>query len=125
MSWVQLTIQEMTNGPNSYVVTATILATVGIDQELFVFATTDDQYSHVAVFADLQRYPAGKAAAESNGSLFYRASTVTREFLVMSTAHEFSDHVKARIAQVNREWGSTEGITFGGTETIVYDSETT
>lgn len=122
MSWIQVTQEQIITG-DIYTLKINIVNSNGIDQELFLFSTTDDKFQHVAKVEDLHIYPRTKADALSQGTLFYRKKEMEVNFYSKETAANASGYTQTRLKQLVLDWTGTEAIVFGGIETFVYDSQ--
>lgn len=104
MITIELTqIQSVEPGPIFRSDTA-VTSTVGIDQEIFVFQTADDVFSHVASVWDMDNIPATKASAITAGSDTYRETQVVRDFAGIDDAQNFSDYARARTQSLATEY---------------------
>lgn len=113
-------IQSVETGPK-YRSDTTVTASTGIAQELFVFQTADDEFTHVASVWDVDNIPATKATAISLGSDYYRENQVVRDFLGVEDATEFSNYARARLQLVVNEYDLVSAG-FEGTELYTIDS---
>jgi hypothetical protein len=96
-----------------------VIASEGIPLALFVFATDDESFSHVASTHDLETYPASRTEA-INGSLdYYRLAQVTREFDNITDAQEFALHVRSRLQFLSNDYPAVKDA-FAGTATYTY-----
>jgi hypothetical protein len=127
MSWIQVhQTQTIEAAPPPtgvhFRLAVAVVSSHGIEPELFVFGVNEDDYSHVAGIDDLRVYPGNRAEAVAQDLLFYRRSSMEMKFHTQPRAAQASEGIQARLAQVNREWGSLGVVPFGGVETFVYDS---
>lgn len=97
----------------------TIVASEGIPLALFVFAVSDDSFSHVATTRDLEVYPASRAEAIAEGASFYRLATVAREYDTITDAQAFALSVRSRLQYLSQDYPATQDA-FVGTETYTY-----
>ena len=111
MITIELTqIQSVEPGP-AYRSDTAVTSTVGIDQEIFVFQTADDVFSHVASVWDMDNIPATKADALTAGSDTYREIQVVRDFAGIDDAQNFSDYTRARTQLLATEYNElSEGF---------------
>ena len=128
MSWIQVnqtqTVEDApAPGTIQYRLDVNVVASYGIDRELFVRSTDDDAYSHVATIGDLRGYPNNKATAQARNLDFYRATAAELIFTSQAVAAVASAQIQGRLMHVNRDWGALGGAPFGGVETFVYDSD--
>ena len=93
-----------------------ISASEGIPLALFVFAVSDDSYSHVASTHDLETYPTSRAEAVNESVDYYRLSQVTREFDSIADAQAFALHVRSRLQFLSNDYPAVKDA-FEGSET--------
>ena len=127
MSWIQVNQTQLVEAaapPASiqYRLIIEITNANEIEPELFVFNVSDDAYSHVAAFRDLQIYPNSKAKAQAEDALFYRSTKIQLIFTDQERAYNAATGIQARLKRANADWGSSKTTPFGGVETFVYDS---
>jgi len=128
MAWIQVTQHQMVEpapppATTQYRLRVAVDAAQGIEPQLFVVATTDDLFSHVATVADLSAYPPDKATAQARESLFYRVAAIDLLLTTQTMAVAASDQTQARLSRVVRDWGAVSEQPFGGVATFVYDSD--
>lgn len=128
MSWIQVTssqtvVPAATSNDIRYRVAITVDAAQGIEKELFVYSLTDQAYSHPARYNDLILYPPEAATALANDLLFYRQASVELLFTTEAAAANALRNLLATLSSTNRTWGRAGAAPFGGSETVVYDSE--
>lgn len=102
-----------------YRVDTEVLRAQNIDQNIFVFETVTDAFSHVAVTYDMQTYPDTKAQAEADGVSYYRSNRAIRDFDNESTAVNAAAHMRQRIQGLAREYQTTNDE-FLGSSTYTY-----
>lgn len=127
MSWISVTqnqIVTLATLPDltSYTVEIEVTQAEGIPAELFVFDTSSDEFSSVALVGDLQSWPATKESAIQLGLDFYRSATLQRIFLDKEKAAAFSADVQRRLNLVNWDWSGDQSVQFGGQHIFVYAS---
>jgi hypothetical protein len=128
MSWIQVTssqtlIPGATSTQTRYRVAVQVDLAQGIEKELFVYRLTDQGYSHVARYEDLNLYPADAATAQANDLLFYRRADVELSFSTEAAASSALRELLAALSGTNKVWGRAAAAPFGGVQTVVYDSE--
>ena len=95
-------------------VTDVVTSTVSIPEELFVYRTNDDTFSHLAAIADILAYPSVKTA----GHDFYRTDTCTRVSATFTAADEFATLVRGHFRRIVKEWDAAQVFVGTTTETI-------
>lgn len=105
-----------------YRLDVSVVASYGIERELFVFDVTEDKYQHVATVGDMRLYPSNRATALANDVMFYRSNTMSYVTTNQIKAANAAQAIQGRLKLVNAEWGALDTTTFGGVETFVYDS---
>lgn len=96
-----------------------IIASEGIPLALFVFAVSDDSFSHVATTRDIEAYPASKAEAITAGVDYYRQATASREYDTITSAQAFALQVRTRLQYLSNDYPAAKDA-FVGTNTYVY-----
>jgi hypothetical protein len=128
MSWFTLQLDQTldtTTDPSKvlYRLSFTVVASQGIDRELFVANVSNDQISYVAKFRDLLVYSTNKAEAVAAGASFYRVNVYSLAYTSLQEAEDASLAIQATMQAVNREWGQgNPGQEFGGRSVSTYDS---
>lgn len=128
MSWIQVTSSQAvvpgaTASQTRYRVVVQVDLAQGIERELFVYRLTDQEYSHVARYADLNLYPPSAAEAQAQETLFYRQATAELLFSTEAAASSALRSILATLSNTNKTWGAAVAAPFGGVQTVVYDSE--
>ncbi len=95
-------------------VTTTVTGTEGIPEELFVFRTNDDTFSHLASISDIMAYPSVKTA----GHDYYRTGTCTRVFSTITHASEFAEIVRGHFRKISKDWDAAQVFVGTTTETV-------
>jgi hypothetical protein len=122
---VSITLQQVNSTYNDednqpvYKSANEVTGTEGIPLALFVFAVSDDSFSHVASTHDLEAYPASAVEAVNDGVDFYRLSQVTREFDNIADAQAFALHVRSRLQFLSNDYPATKDA-FVGTAVYTY-----
>ena len=107
-----------TDGP--FIVTDTVIGSLNIQQEVFVFEVDTDEYNHVATAADMQLYPNSKAAAVTANLGYYRAATVTASFPSTLQANAFADVLEERLKLLCVDYDTLlTNYTASVTETVI------
>ncbi len=86
--------------PAQYSVQATITSTTNVDQSLFVYRYSDQEFDHVATTLDVLTYPTSLNPSYP----FYRQTTVTRLNASPAAAVDFAQTVKSRLTSLAREY---------------------
>ena len=96
-----------------------VIASEGIPLALFVFAVSDDSFSHVAATRDIEAYPNNRNDAVNDGLDYYRQAMVTREFDNITDAQAFALHVRSRLQFLSNDYPAVKD-SFEGSETYTY-----
>lgn len=128
MAWIVVSQSETTLARTppevtEYVVEITVTDAGAIPRELFVYDTSTEEFSSVALVRDIESWPASKEAAIAAELDFYRDTKVRRSFSVKETAATFAADVRRRLEAVNRDYAGQAGVVFGGQQIFVYSTE--
>lgn len=107
---VELDISPVTQANGGYTSVLTVLSTVCLPTELFVFQRKPstpvgayDEFSHVASPSDIEEYPAGQAASHTP---FYRLDAVTLVFreleLLRQSLRDLKQDISALVETTNQ-----------------------
>lgn len=108
-------IQSTIAGPPAqYQVQATCTGSVNIDQSVFVYRRSDDQYDHIATVVDVATYP-----TSTNPSFaYYRLNTVTKATTNSAEAVDFAATIKSRLTSLAKEYDLVAATFVPGTYPI-------
>ena len=93
---ITYTVDRSIPTPGVYRVAATVNEATALAEEVFVFATSTDEYSHVAGMFDVLNYPVDVGGDDP----FYRKTSVIRDFNHVVTANEFVNHIHGRLEKL-------------------------
>ncbi len=86
---ITYTVERSIPEPGVYRVQVTVNDATAMAEKIFVFATSTDEFSHVAKMFDILSYPEDVGGDDP----FYRKNEVIRDFSYVVTANEFVQHV--------------------------------
>lgn len=72
-------------------------ASAGIQKEVFVFQTIDDEFSRVATVDDMMLLPNSKAQAVLDGKDYYRGDHFVKDYESLQTANNVATAIVGRI----------------------------
>jgi hypothetical protein len=127
MSWIVVnqreTIVAQQGSLTEYTVYTEVSDANGIPTELFVFDTSSDAFSSVALLWDIESWPPSKDEAVQKQLDFYRGNSCERTFTNKEKAAAFAADLQRRLQAVRIDWDGNEAVAFGGEQTFLYSSE--
>jgi len=85
-----------------------VIHTVGIDQNIFVFNTETQEFSHVATTWDMENFPTSHTEAEALPTDYYRQSECTKDYTEESVASAFATYTRGRIEFLARQYAGMQ-----------------
>lgn len=101
--------------PAQYQVQANVTGTVSIDDAVFVYRYSDQQYDHIATVLDMQTYP----DALNPSFPFYRQNTVTQQYTSGNLAIDFAQTIESRLTSLCQQYDVIASAFVPGTYPIV------
>jgi len=108
--------QTRTTAGGFYRVADTVTSATGIPSQVFVFRTTDQEFSRVAAVDDLLELPDTLEAAVAEGCAYYRTAAMSRDYESMATAADFAAALKRDLKYLVIEYNKAVTL-FLGTDT--------
>lgn len=107
-------IRSVQAGP-LYRVQDTVTASVGIQQQVFVFETSDQSFNRIATVDDMLSLPTSQAQAVIDGKDYYRLNTVTKDYESLKTAEDAATTIVNRIKLLLVEYDAAVNAFVGTT----------
>lgn len=112
-------ITSVQTGP-LYRVNNEITAAVDATTAVFVYKTETQVFSHYATVADLETYPDSRAQALTDGALYYRLASVTRDWSTVTEMEADVAETKSRLRYLASELNAVQaGVASDTTTTII------
>lgn len=86
-----------------------ILAATGIDAAVFVYKTSTQAFDHYALVADMEQYSNSYDSAVLNGDLYYRQTSVTRDWDTVTLMNDDLNITRARVQALLNQMGALQG----------------
>jgi hypothetical protein len=83
--------------PEVYRVRTRVTYVVGIDPNVFVYATEENTFSHVAFPYDMETYPSTRQAALDAGLGYHRQQEAVKDYGDVTTAIDAAAYVLSRL----------------------------
>ena len=124
---VSLTLRQVTSvvqpvSPSTalkYRVVNSITAAVGMDPAVFVFKTINGKFDHYAYAADMEAWPDGIDAAKTANLMFYRLTSVQRDWCTVHEMNEDLTITKSRLQALCNEMNIVmDGLVIDQTTTL-------
>jgi hypothetical protein len=107
--------QDRTSSETGFSVANEVTAATDITKFLFVLKYETDEYDRVATVHDIESYPETK----TQGTPWYRATSVTKEFDNIADAQTFADYVKTRLDRVAQNYDTFKDTFEGSEDTVI------
>lgn len=117
---VSFTLRQTTSiqtGP-LYRVKNEVTSATGASAATFVYKTSTQEFSHIAMAADMEQYPDSYDTAFQNDNLFYRQTSVTRDWQTITYAEGDLEVTRNRIQLLANDLNTLQGA-FISDDTIV------
>ncbi len=102
-----------------YRVTKEVTAAVGASPAVFVYKTASQEYSHIAALADIEQYPDSYESAVLDSKMFYRLTTVTRDWDEVFMADADLEITPPRLQLLANDLNRTQGAFVSDTTTVI------
>lgn len=106
-----------------YKVQVDVIDVVNIDFDVLTFNTETGEFVNVATVYDLETYPVGQSAAQSQNKPFFRGRGMFANYSSLLAATNFADVTEQRLKQLAVDWGVVTDD-FAAEEIITVDSST-